>query len=212
MWRPGGGTQWWRSTQRGAVDFKTEDAAYFARGLRIDCLAVEDDPVGACRYPWKGGVTYGVGQGNNNPRVAQRQPVVRLRLRPARRYRGARRTRWDRRVAAGEPGTAHVQPNTATTPSNTPFVKGSPDNWGNIVRLRHAGGFTSWYFHLQADSVRVNVGDEVRQGQVIALSGNTGRSSGAHLHFQVQADSDDWASPWRTRSASPANSRRRATR
>jgi murein DD-endopeptidase MepM/ murein hydrolase activator NlpD len=60
------------------------------------------------------------------------------------------------------------------------------------VRLRHDGGFTSWYFHLQANSVRVNVGDRVRQGQVLALSDNTGRTSGAHLHFQVQADSINW--------------------
>ena len=88
--------------------------------------------------------------------------------------------------------TRTYNPNAATTPSNTPFANGSPDNWGNVVRLRHAGGFTSWYFHLQTNSVRVHVGDEVRQGQVIAQSGNTGRSSGAHLHFQVQADSNDW--------------------
>ena len=60
------------------------------------------------------------------------------------------------------------------------------------MRIRHAGGFTSWYFHIQANGVLVNVNDVVTQGQVIAISGNTGRSSGAHLHFQVQADSANW--------------------
>ena len=60
------------------------------------------------------------------------------------------------------------------------------------MRLRHAGGFTSWYFHIQQNGVLVNVGDVVTQGQAIALSDNTGRSSGAHLHFQVQADSTNW--------------------
>ncbi|MEV0053612.1 M23 family metallopeptidase [Saccharopolyspora shandongensis] len=49
-----------------------------------------------------------------------------------------------------------------------------------------------WYFHIQADGVLVNVGDVVTQGQAIALSGNTGRSTEPHLHFQVQADSIDW--------------------
>ncbi len=38
----------------------------------------------------------------------------------------------------------------------------------------------------------VNVGDAVTRGQAIATSGGTGRSSGPHLHFQVQADSTDW--------------------
>jgi murein DD-endopeptidase MepM/ murein hydrolase activator NlpD len=45
----------------------------------------------------------------------------------------------------------------------TPFPGGSLQNWGNAVRLRHAGGFTSWYFHIQANGVLVNVGDEVRR-------------------------------------------------
>ena len=66
VWQPGSGEQWW-STRRGAVDFKTEDGAYFARGLRIVCLELQDDPIGAYRYPWKGGVSYSVTQGNNNP-------------------------------------------------------------------------------------------------------------------------------------------------
>ena len=54
------------SWKRGVVDFKTEDSAYFQQGLRIGCLDLEADAVGAYRYPWKGGVSYGVGQGNNN--------------------------------------------------------------------------------------------------------------------------------------------------
>lgn len=52
---------------------------------------------------------------------------------------------------------------------------------GNSVMIDHGEGIYSVYFHLE--SFKVNVGDVVKQGQIIALSGNTGRSSGAHLHF-----------------------------
>lgn len=191
VWRPGSGTQWWHS-KRGVVDFKAEDAAYFARGLRIVCFELQDDPVGAYRYPWKGGVSFNVGQGTNNATGS---------------HNGSQAWAYDFGLPAGteiraaragtvewlqENLTATFNPNQANGPGNMPFPNGSLQNWGNAMRLRHAGGFTSWYFHIQANGVLVNVGDQVTQGQVIARSGNTGRSGGAHLHFQVQADSTDW--------------------
>jgi murein DD-endopeptidase MepM/ murein hydrolase activator NlpD len=191
VWHAGSGAQWW-SSRRGVVDFKTEDAAYFARGLRIVGLELQDDPIGAYRYPWKGGVAYTVGQGNNNPSGS---------------HNGSQTWAFDFGLPAGteiraarggtvewlqENLTATYNPNLPTGPGNTPFPAGSLQNWGNAVRLRHAGGFTSWYFHIQANGVLVNAGDVVTQGQAIAIAGNTGRSSGPHLHFQVQADSTDW--------------------
>lgn len=191
VWRPGAGAQWWHS-KRGVVDFKAEDSAYFARGLRLACFELQDDPVGAYRYPWKGGVSYSVGQGNNSAGGSHNGSqawAFDFGLPAGTEVRAARagRVEW-----LQENLTATFNPNQASGPGNMPFPAGSLQNWGNAVRLRHAGGFTSWYFHLQANSVGVNVGDQVTQGQVIARSGNTGRSSGAHLHFQVQADSADW--------------------
>ena len=191
VWQPGSGAQWW-STRRGAVDFKTEDGAYFVRGLRIVCFELQDDPIGAYRYPWKGGVSFNVGQGNNNPSGS---------------HNGSQAWAFDFGLPSGteiraarggtvewlqESQTTTYNPNQPTGPGNQPFPAGSLQNWGNAVRIRHAGGFTSWYFHIQSNGVLVNVGDVVAQGQVIARSDNTGRSSGAHLHFQVQADSADW--------------------
>ncbi len=190
VWRPGSGEQWW-SARRCAVDFRTEDAAYFARGLRIDGLALADDPVGAYRYPWKGGVTRRVGQGANTSgsHNGSQAWAYDFDMEAGTEIRAARagRVEW-----LQENLTATYNPNVANGPGNMPFPNGSLQNWGNAVRLRHAGGFTSWYFHIQANGVLVNVGDEVAQGQAIARSGNTGRSSGPHLHFQVQADSIDW--------------------
>ena len=56
----------------------------------------------------------------------------------------------------------------------------------NNIRIVHADGAMSVYAHLQLESARVQVGQRVKAGQVIALSGDTGYASGPHLHFCVQ--------------------------
>ncbi len=56
----------------------------------------------------------------------------------------------------------------------------------NFVRILHNDGTFAVYAHLNWDSVRVSPGDYVVAGQYIADSGNTGFSSGPHLHFAVQ--------------------------
>ena len=56
----------------------------------------------------------------------------------------------------------------------------------NFVRILHSDGTFAVYAHLNWDSVRVRPGDYVVAGQYIADSGNTGFSSGPHLHFAVQ--------------------------
>jgi len=56
----------------------------------------------------------------------------------------------------------------------------------NIVRILHDDGSFSVYAHLSWDSIRVQPGDRVAAGQYIADSGDTGISSGPHLHFAVQ--------------------------
>lgn len=69
--------------------------------------------------------------------------------------------------------------------------KGGPDRseyaeLANIVRILHDDGSYAVYAHLNWNSIRVSPGDRVRAGQYIADSGNTGFTSGPHLHFAVQ--------------------------
>jgi murein DD-endopeptidase MepM/ murein hydrolase activator NlpD len=60
----------------------------------------------------------------------------------------------------------------------------------NHVRILHEDGSMAIYAHLQADSVVVRPGARVRAGQRIGASGNTGYSTGPHLHFAVQLNRD----------------------
>jgi murein DD-endopeptidase MepM/ murein hydrolase activator NlpD len=56
--------------------------------------------------------------------------------------------------------------------------------YGNVVVLRHSNGLETFYAHL--DKMLVEVGDHLNAGDVLGLGGNTGRSFGSHLHFEVR--------------------------
>jgi hypothetical protein len=56
---------------------------------------------------------------------------------------------------------------------------------GNHVIEQIGEGMFATFAHLQPGSLRVKLGDHVRQGQVLGLLGNSGNSTGPHLHFQI---------------------------
>lgn len=60
---------------------------------------------------------------------------------------------------------------------------GHKGGYGNQVVIQHENGVQTRYAHMM-DTIRVSVGDEVVIGQVIGQQGNSGNSSGSHLHFE----------------------------
>lgn len=64
---------------------------------------------------------------------------------------------------------------------------------GNQLIIKHDNGYTTGYAHLTKATVKV--GDRVKQGDTIALSGNTGRSTGPHVHFTLKNQKGDWMDP-----------------
>ncbi|MFB0875733.1 MULTISPECIES: peptidoglycan DD-metalloendopeptidase family protein [unclassified Sphingobium] len=64
-------------------------------------------------------------------------------------------------------------------------IAGGVRGYGNYLRIRHADGTETAYAHLSRFSTGVIPGATVRQGQLVALSGNSGLSSGPHLHYEV---------------------------
>ena len=90
-----------------------------------------------------------------------------------------------------------------------PLVKGTPvpaafdgvvrlsrycRGYGNVVIVRHACGMETTYAHLSERKVRP--GDRVRAGDVIGLGGSTGRSTGAHLHFETRYEGFAFDPQW----------------
>jgi murein DD-endopeptidase MepM/ murein hydrolase activator NlpD len=79
----------------------------------------------------------------------------------------------------GDTGT----PVKATAPGKVDKA-GSGGALGNYVAVEHGYGYRSLYGHLS--KILVKPGEEIAKGQVIGLVGNTGRSSGPHLHYALQ--------------------------
>jgi murein DD-endopeptidase MepM/ murein hydrolase activator NlpD len=80
---------------------------------------------------------------------------------------------------AWSPGT----PALATANGKVQTVAFEPNGLGNKVVVRHSYGFTTVYGHLQRAAVRA--GQPVSRGQIVGYVGNTGLSTGPHLHYEV---------------------------
>lgn len=97
-------------------------------------------------------------------------------------------------VRPGDPAESHPGIDIAV-PAGTPVrasggglveAAGTDPAYGLFVLLRHSSGYETMYGH--ASRVLVREGDSVQAGQVIALSGNSGRSTAPHLHFEIRRE------------------------
>lgn len=79
---------------------------------------------------------------------------------------------------AGSRGTAII----ATGDGVVSFA-GRQSGFGRLIKIKHARGFETYYAHLNA--IRVKVGQRVSRGERIGDMGNSGRSTGVHLHYEV---------------------------
>ncbi len=100
---------------------------------------------------------------------------------------------YDFAMPAGSPVTAARAGIVAFV--DTKFSEGGPYNElldkANVISVLHADGTIANYVHLNRNGSLVKEGESVKAGQLIGFSGNTGYSTGAHLHFEVIQPSHD---------------------
>jgi murein DD-endopeptidase MepM/ murein hydrolase activator NlpD len=93
--------------------------------------------------------------------------------------------RWGRMHEGIDLAVANGTPVVASA-SGTVIVAGWMGGYGNLVVVDHGNGIATAYGHNT--SVTVGYGQSVAQGQLIAYSGNTGHSTGPHVHFEVRVN------------------------
>ena len=76
------------------------------------------------------------------------------------------------------------EPIYATFSGKVRYAQYNSGGFGNLVIIRHGNGLETWYAHLIKCNVEVN--DYVTAGAVIGFGGNTGRSFGSHLHYEMR--------------------------
>ncbi len=91
-------------------------------------------------------------------------------------------TRWGR-MHEGIDLAAPIGTAVKAADGGTVIWVGTRGNYGKMIQIDHGGGFVTYYGHLSKYSVKK--GDKVYKGQKIASVGNTGRSTGPHLHFEI---------------------------
>lgn len=88
-----------------------------------------------------------------------------------------------RRFHEGMDFTAPVGTDIYATGNGTVISAGWQQGYGNCIDINHGFGYMTRYGHMSA--YRVRVGQKVKRGDVIGLVGNTGKSTGPHLHYEV---------------------------
>lgn len=133
-----------------------------------------------------GEVDYYDEQGNNAKKFLMRQPVRGDSVRFTSGYGNRRHPLLGiRRMHTGVDYSA--RPGTPIMAAGTGEIElaGRKGGYGNYIRIRHANGYKTAYAHMQRFAPGMAPGRKVRQGEVIGYVGNTGISSGPHLHYEV---------------------------
>ena len=93
--------------------------------------------------------------------------------------------RW-RSIHEGVDLDANLRDNIYAVEQGVVVKAGNGRGYGKMVRIKHAGGYETVYAHMS--KIKVKEGDRVKKGQVVGKAGNTGTSSGVHLHFEIIKD------------------------
>jgi len=99
------------------------------------------------------------------------------------RYTSGFGPRWGRMHSGTDFAGAHGSPIHATADGVVTHA-GRAGAYGNLVKIQHAYGYETRYAH--ASKIYVKVGQRVSRGDRIAAMGNTGRSTGTHLHYEIR--------------------------
>ncbi|KGN36373.1 M23 family metallopeptidase [Knoellia subterranea] len=100
--------------------------------------------------------------------------------------------RWGRMHWGNDFGTAVGTPLRAMSRGTVVFV-GYHGNMGKLVRIKYWEGTESYYAHMSSYSAFV--GQEVMPGDIVGYTGNTGRSTGPHLHLEIHPDGGGAVNP-----------------
>lgn len=93
-------------------------------------------------------------------------------------------SRWGRNHNGIDYGGSVGDPIKAADGGTVTFAGWNSGGYGNLVIVNHGNGKETYYAHMS--SVSVKVGQKVAQGTVVGKLGNTGRSTGPHLHFEIR--------------------------
>ena len=125
--------------------------------------------------------SYNVSGGKADIGISLIRPVngiITSRFGESSRIRSSRHTGLDIANSTGTPIKAAA--------SGTVTFAGRKGSYGNLLIISHGNGVQTYYGHC--NSLKASVGQQVSQGQVIATIGNTGNSTGPHLHLEVRKD------------------------
>jgi murein DD-endopeptidase MepM/ murein hydrolase activator NlpD len=135
-----------------------------------------------------GVVDYYDEKGSNSRKFLMRTPVRAARLTSGFGYRRHPLLRT-LRLHSGVDWAGPVGTPIMAAGGGTIEVAGREGGYGNYVRIRHSNGYKTAYGHLLRFAEGVAKGVKVRQGQIIGYLGNTGMSTGPHLHYEVLVNS-----------------------
>jgi murein DD-endopeptidase MepM/ murein hydrolase activator NlpD len=121
----------------------------------------------------------------NMYRIAAEQAPFSMPLKTSFRYTSPFGYRWGRAHEGIDMAGAYASPVYATA-DGVVVKAGVESGYGNLVRIKHACGLETRYGHLSG--FHVEEGQRVSRGELIGDMGNTGRSTGTHLHYEIRVD------------------------